>query len=253
MPRSLFELPARVAVACSNCRDRKVKVCRRHPAAATILMGSSQCIHESQQTACMRCQFNGLLCQYVATERQQERSRKSQSKPVKRNSTRKSPPAISVQRPSRNITTQGSQSPSGNSMDGFLPSGWSDTTSPSPTTQYEFPTALTPSLHILPEGTDYWLPDHPPSPYHTPIYISKRRAGPPDIASDIQPEMYFTPPSFGFDIPTLYPINYEDYGWHGSSQMCQRYVSPFEHLCVFSHSHVQLLCLHRRQPMFLAL
>ncbi|KAJ7841215.1 hypothetical protein B0H14DRAFT_2587056 [Mycena olivaceomarginata] len=165
MPRSLFELPARVAVACSNCRDRKVK------SDSKSVLGKSQSkpreaqFHEKVPTGDIGAEAHGWL----------------------------------------------------------LPSGWSDTTSPSPTTQYEFPTALTPSLHILPEGTDYWLPDHPPSPYHTPIYISKRRPGPPDIASDIQPEMYFTPPSFGFDIPTLYPINYEDYGWHGSSQMCQSY------------------------------
>ncbi|KAJ7475553.1 hypothetical protein B0H11DRAFT_1917726 [Mycena galericulata] len=47
------EIPLRVQMACSNCRQRKVK-----------------CITPSEKTVCLRCQHNGLLCEYVATERQ---------------------------------------------------------------------------------------------------------------------------------------------------------------------------------------
>ncbi|KAJ7200842.1 hypothetical protein GGX14DRAFT_571846 [Mycena pura] len=54
---SLFEVPKRVAVACSNCRERKIK-----------------CITESQDAPCMRCHFNGMPCEYVATERQRIRT-----------------------------------------------------------------------------------------------------------------------------------------------------------------------------------
>ncbi|KAJ7908690.1 hypothetical protein B0H13DRAFT_1878464 [Mycena leptocephala] len=51
-----FELLKRVAVACSNCRERKIK-----------------CVTQSQQEPCMRCHFNGLVCQYVSTEKQRAR------------------------------------------------------------------------------------------------------------------------------------------------------------------------------------
>ncbi|KAK6988595.1 hypothetical protein R3P38DRAFT_273439 [Favolaschia claudopus] len=74
MSPSPFELPTRVAVACSNCRDRKVK-----------------CIHESDQASCMRCQLNGLSCQYVATKKQRERRLNAATK-VKRTRTRKPAP-----------------------------------------------------------------------------------------------------------------------------------------------------------------
>ncbi|KAF7332491.1 Zn(2)-C6 fungal-type domain-containing protein [Mycena kentingensis (nom. inval.)] len=51
------DIPKRVAVACSNCRDRKIK-----------------CITETKEQACMRCHFNGMNCSYVATEKQKERA-----------------------------------------------------------------------------------------------------------------------------------------------------------------------------------
>ncbi|KAJ7914047.1 hypothetical protein B0H13DRAFT_2463688 [Mycena leptocephala] len=57
MAQSPFDIPRRVAVACSHCRERKVK-----------------CLGESQQTSCIRCHFNGLSCEYLPTKRQQERS-----------------------------------------------------------------------------------------------------------------------------------------------------------------------------------
>ncbi|KAJ7433700.1 hypothetical protein B0H11DRAFT_2374887 [Mycena galericulata] len=47
------ELPPRVQMACSNCRKRKVK-----------------CITQPEQMVCLRCQHNGLLCEYIATEKQ---------------------------------------------------------------------------------------------------------------------------------------------------------------------------------------
>ncbi|KAJ7648932.1 hypothetical protein DFH06DRAFT_1135193 [Mycena polygramma] len=56
-----FEQSRRVAVACLNCRERKVK-CMAHP----------------EQKPCMRCEQNGLICEYVSTEKQ--RSRGSGSK-----------------------------------------------------------------------------------------------------------------------------------------------------------------------------
>ncbi|KAJ7636252.1 hypothetical protein FB45DRAFT_1001434 [Roridomyces roridus] len=44
---------ARVPIACTNCRKRKVK-----------------CVTESCQAACLRCERNGLDCEYVASDRQ---------------------------------------------------------------------------------------------------------------------------------------------------------------------------------------
>ncbi|KAJ7200830.1 hypothetical protein GGX14DRAFT_466215 [Mycena pura] len=53
---ALFEVPRRVALACANCRERKIK-----------------CITEGKDRTCMRCHFNGMQCEYVATQRQRER------------------------------------------------------------------------------------------------------------------------------------------------------------------------------------
>ncbi|KAJ7055439.1 hypothetical protein C8F01DRAFT_1373612 [Mycena amicta] len=52
-----LDIPKRVAVACSNCRERKIK-----------------CITESKEKSCMRCHFNGMDCTYLATEKQRERA-----------------------------------------------------------------------------------------------------------------------------------------------------------------------------------
>ncbi|KAJ6450377.1 hypothetical protein C8R45DRAFT_946806 [Mycena sanguinolenta] len=55
MSNPLFE-PLRVAVACKNCRDKKIK-----------------CMSNHQQLPCMRCETNGLVCEYVSTEKQKAR------------------------------------------------------------------------------------------------------------------------------------------------------------------------------------
>ncbi|KAF7318237.1 Zn(2)-C6 fungal-type domain-containing protein [Mycena chlorophos] len=52
-----LDIPKRVAVACANCRERKIK-----------------CITESKEKACLRCHFNGMQCTYLATEKQRERA-----------------------------------------------------------------------------------------------------------------------------------------------------------------------------------
>ncbi|KAJ7779380.1 hypothetical protein DFH07DRAFT_1055967 [Mycena maculata] len=65
MSHSQFEIPPRVAVACSNCRKRKVK-----------------CITESNETICLRCQHQGLFCQYVPTETRTERRSKDAGEPT---------------------------------------------------------------------------------------------------------------------------------------------------------------------------
>ncbi|KAJ7887046.1 hypothetical protein B0H14DRAFT_3726433 [Mycena olivaceomarginata] len=57
-----FEQITRVAVACMNCRERKVK-----------------CMTTSQERPCMRCERNELQCQYVSTDKQKARG--SGSKP----------------------------------------------------------------------------------------------------------------------------------------------------------------------------
>ncbi|KAF8126455.1 hypothetical protein K438DRAFT_2001380 [Mycena galopus ATCC 62051] len=56
MSDSAFEQTKRVAVACSNCRERKIK-----------------CMADPQQGPCMRCERNGLDCVYVSTEKQKAR------------------------------------------------------------------------------------------------------------------------------------------------------------------------------------
>nr|GAT57107.1 predicted protein [Mycena chlorophos] len=50
-------VPKRVAVACAHCRERKIK-----------------CITESKDKSCLRCQFNGIQCTYLATEKQRARA-----------------------------------------------------------------------------------------------------------------------------------------------------------------------------------
>ncbi|KAJ7339723.1 hypothetical protein DFH08DRAFT_963771 [Mycena albidolilacea] len=57
-----FEQTTRVAVACRNCRERKVK-----------------CMTTSQEKPCMRCERNELECQYVSIDKQKARG--SGSKP----------------------------------------------------------------------------------------------------------------------------------------------------------------------------
>ncbi|KAJ7798911.1 hypothetical protein B0H14DRAFT_3156729 [Mycena olivaceomarginata] len=52
----LFEQDKRVVIACSNCRERKVK-----------------CMARPQEQPCMRCEKHGLLCEYMATEKQRAR------------------------------------------------------------------------------------------------------------------------------------------------------------------------------------
>ncbi|KAJ7169208.1 hypothetical protein C8R43DRAFT_1121095 [Mycena crocata] len=58
MSYSAFEVPKRVQVACAHCRARKIK-----------------CITESQQKTCMRCQHNGLDCEYIPLTKNSPSSR----------------------------------------------------------------------------------------------------------------------------------------------------------------------------------
>ncbi|KAJ6554826.1 hypothetical protein B0H19DRAFT_1263121 [Mycena capillaripes] len=51
-----FERDKRVVIACSNCRERKIK-----------------CMARPQEQPCMHCEKHGLLCEYVATEKQRAR------------------------------------------------------------------------------------------------------------------------------------------------------------------------------------
>ncbi|KAJ7192622.1 hypothetical protein GGX14DRAFT_406148 [Mycena pura] len=73
-PSALFEVPRRVALACANCRERKIKARPRFVASSTsCLTLEPQCITEGKDRTCMRCHFNGMQCEYVATQRQRER------------------------------------------------------------------------------------------------------------------------------------------------------------------------------------
>ncbi|KAF8209209.1 hypothetical protein K438DRAFT_2066212 [Mycena galopus ATCC 62051] len=202
MSHSAFEIPTRVPVACSNCRDRKVK------------------------TSCMRCHFNGLTCQYVATKKQQERSRNACSKASKaprRRCTRSRkkaspPPTMSPAEPPFN-STESLRSPSGDSLDGLSPSGSIDGDKfLFSTSQWVSPTHMA-SSHVHPEaGIDYWLIDQPPSPlYHAPIDIS-HQGEPWCFPNNVRSGMYFT--TAGLD-PTVDRINYGYDGWENCNQTCQ--------------------------------
>ncbi|KAJ7238134.1 hypothetical protein B0H12DRAFT_1326923 [Mycena haematopus] len=200
MSRSPFELPTRVPVACKHCRERKVK-----------------CIHDSRQTSCMRCQLNGLSCEYVATKKQQERSRNACPRPSRRRSTKKasSPPTISqAELPS---TTQGSptsSSPDGDSLEGYSPSGsfymgpFSAAT-PMPMNSDSF-------THIYP--ADYWPTDCPPLSYDLPIHNAHQEATFWDVPRSGSDMYSTTTPQ-----PIMYPIDAAYYGWEDPSQMSQCY------------------------------
>ncbi|KAJ7155065.1 hypothetical protein C8R46DRAFT_1356332 [Mycena filopes] len=74
---SPFELPKRAAVACSMCRESKVK-----------------CMSVSEARTgqpCMRCSMNGLVCEYVSTEKQRARSSKPKQPRKPRTRRRPSP------------------------------------------------------------------------------------------------------------------------------------------------------------------
>ncbi|KAJ7027778.1 hypothetical protein C8F04DRAFT_1121315 [Mycena alexandri] len=51
-----FALPKKTTLACKECRSRKQK-----------------CMTDSQDTPCMRCWQNGLVCEYLHTEKQKAR------------------------------------------------------------------------------------------------------------------------------------------------------------------------------------
>ncbi|KAF7342321.1 Zn(2)-C6 fungal-type domain-containing protein [Mycena venus] len=225
MSQSLFDIPKRVAVACSNCRDRKVK-----------------CIHESSQRSCMRCRFNGLPCQYIATRKQRARSRNAGIKSASSRNCTRNPKRTSPLPPPSPVGAPGSPTSEGSvessldgSLGGFSPSGLGfldlDFSLPPPATaEYIFPTT---SHHIHPwTGHDYRPVGPPPSPYLAPIRISRHGSGVASpmvpIQNDLQSEMYLSSApavslDCNFEIPTVYPINHAEYGWNESIHASQCY------------------------------
>ncbi|KAJ7305413.1 hypothetical protein DFH08DRAFT_976341 [Mycena albidolilacea] len=78
----LFEQDKRVVIACSNCRERKVK-----------------CMARPQDQPCMRCEKHGLLCEYMATEKQRARGSRPSNPGTPTTSTTSYPPSSSNQTP----------------------------------------------------------------------------------------------------------------------------------------------------------
>ncbi|KAJ6465399.1 hypothetical protein C8R45DRAFT_1173942 [Mycena sanguinolenta] len=207
MLHSPFELPTRVSVACKHCRERKVK-----------------CIHDSQETSCLRCQLNGLSCEYVATKKQQERSRNVCPKLSRRNtkSRRKaaSLAAISPMEPSPSSASSQasptSSSPGGGVLDGYSSAG-SFYIAPFATPMLMNPMFTNPSLHVYP--TDYWPADEPPSPYNIPIHSAPQATMSWDVQRGAQSDMYFNTASDS----TIHSMNSGYYGVDDASHLYECY------------------------------
>ncbi|KAJ7627946.1 hypothetical protein DFH06DRAFT_1442278 [Mycena polygramma] len=200
MSQSFFELTSRrVALACSNCRERKVK-----------------CVHEARGTSCMRCMLNGLSCQYLATEKQQNRScRKNGPR-----RTRPRPPPPSPQEP---VTPHDNDSFSGG---GFGQAPFEAETSQSPVTPvYPVPLTTThydaaPAPHY--DGVSYAAPHYPPPSHQhalTGAYCGQYTTAQTKIQPPAMPHSFSTP-TLDLTTPTVYPTpatNGDFYGWGDSS------------------------------------
>ncbi|KAJ7491524.1 hypothetical protein B0H11DRAFT_1010279 [Mycena galericulata] len=136
------EIPPRVQMACSNCRKRKVK-----------------CITQSEKTVCLRCQHNGLLCEYVATERQ---ARSKDSAPFEHSTPDSGNTRATQATSSHNhgpSPTYGPKNPPEGAKPPYMYSG----------------APLMPMAHpppINPEASSLYRPPHPASEPLTPVLSS---------------------------------------------------------------------------------
>ncbi|KAJ6562239.1 hypothetical protein B0H19DRAFT_1233932 [Mycena capillaripes] len=200
MSQTTFEFDAssrRVAVACSNCRERKIK-----------------CMHEAQQQ-CRRCKFNGLVCQYVETEKQ--RSRKNVP-PRTRTRARTSAQASPV--------TPGLNFGSERGLEGVSAGAFDTSALVSPPTtpndQYIFSVPPTQGAHPdIYLDAQYTLSHYPPASHvstmathpHTHPHTHIHGIPSQNVQTGMQADMYSTAASFNFDISTAYPMDYGDDGW----------------------------------------
>nr|GAT44822.1 predicted protein [Mycena chlorophos] len=127
---SPFELPKRVMMACSHCRERKIK-----------------CITDSTEVPCMRCHLTGLSCSYIATRKQRERLFSKSKNATKRRRPRASQHLEANDLP---IRVPGGESPLDNS-----PELWT------------FPVPGDGSFSGLPATTGPYIAESPPAAYQT--------------------------------------------------------------------------------------
>ncbi|KAJ7431355.1 hypothetical protein B0H11DRAFT_2385945 [Mycena galericulata] len=192
------EIPPRVQMACSNCRQRKVK-----------------CITQSEKTVCLRCQHNGLLCEYVATERQ---ARSKDSAPFE-HSTSESGNTGAAQATSYHnhgpSPTYGTKNPPEGAKPPYMYSG----------------APLMPMAHpppINPQASSLYRPPHQrQSPLHasfphqpgppTPYTSNMRTPNVPSVPTQPTQQHPYPSPSHN---PAGYPMQYEynsNYDWNASN------------------------------------
>ncbi|KAJ6550064.1 hypothetical protein B0H19DRAFT_1264927 [Mycena capillaripes] len=98
-----FELQKRVFVACTNCRERKVK-----------------CMARPKQQPCMRCVQHGLVCEYVSTKKQRAHGSKRKTRRLSNPGTPTSSTSLFPQPPS-NQAPEFSGYEQTSSYEGYMP------------------------------------------------------------------------------------------------------------------------------------